>query len=454
MFRKRMCPRLVTRKVYFVSKVLIAPLAALALVVIAMMPPPVAAAGTGLSVDSGFGRNGRIVLPAYAAGRPQVVHATSTTEDGSLVVLSAIAPRGVKEFSGYHSPNERIKGVRFAMASIQPNGTVRRMAGGKRWSPARSVGKNGFLVDVAFDKFGRILLAYRTDANKTDPVLMRLKRDGSLDRAFGNGGRIRVEWPDEALSKHWGFDSFMVSPNGRIVLARSFEGHLDTQVFVLKSDGTPDTAFGDEGGLDLEGANYTNFEATKSGGLKLLSRTWSAATGSVGELLELNRRGRPKSSFGTNGRVSLPLEVLNFASSDTGETLVLWASRTGNYEFDVIVRRIDATGKTIADTSPIYHVPDSGDAGFPDDAGGGFRSTNRGFLYWWSAGYEDQGAYESELFFARRALPEDSTIRSLETKGLGMLFGGVDFTDDGRRMYASGTIGKPLKRVVVKRYRT
>lgn len=419
---------------------------------LALSPAPAAAAG--LTPDRGFGRNGRIVLPAYAAGRPQVVHQTATTDVGSLVVLSAIAPRGVKKFSGYHSPHERTKGVRFALASIRPNGTLRRMAGGRFWSPARSVGRNGVLMGVAFDEQGRVLLAYQADTSRNEPVLMRLRRNGSLDRGFGNGGRLRVKWPADELSKYWSFTALAFTPGGRIVLSRTFDGHLQTQILVLKPNGSPDTSFGREGGVELEGANYYGLKMPDSGGFKLHSSTWSAGTGFVSELLALDRSGRPDPSFGTNGKVSLPLVIHSSTTSPEGETLVLWESRTDTYEYDLIVRRLDETGKTIADTSPIYHVPDPGDAGFPDEAGGGFRATEQGFLYWWYAGYEDQGDYESELFYSRRALPEDDTIKSLETRGLGMLFGDVKFTDDGRRMYASGTIGKPLKRVVVKRYRT
>lgn len=103
---------------------------------------------------------------------------------------------------------------------------------------------------IAVQPDGKVLLAgYEDLANPGVPfVLARFNTDGSLDASFGNNGLVLHQWPDGGENK---CRAMKLQPDGKIILAgrtwNTAKGKYDFVLLRYLSDGSPDTAFGDNG---------------------------------------------------------------------------------------------------------------------------------------------------------------------------------------------------------------
>lgn len=181
--------------------------------------------------------------------------------------------------------------------------------------------------------------------------LFRLRQDGAVDRAFGDGGLVVDDFADDsALSQ-----GLAVQPNGRIlVLARTDRGAL---IRAYRPDGSPARGFGRHGNLRIAG----NFP-----GPALLSRPdgriliagqpddtigRDGGTGSEKLIIDaLLPDGSRDTAFGRDGRARMRMDIpsgdliVGAATVLPGGAIAV-AGEIGFFSSDAMVARFTADGR-------------------------------------------------------------------------------------------------------------
>jgi uncharacterized delta-60 repeat protein len=167
-------------------------------------------------VDHSFSRDGRVStgFPKSPGG----AHAVDIGKKGSVVAAGIACRR--------HGP------CYFAVAKYKSNGHLDRSFGERGRKRIGFQGRRGgSATGVAVDAKGRVLLGGTscTDTDRSDCefALARLRRNGELDRSFGDGGRVLTQFEDSGTRASAVANSMAIGPRGDIVLGGS--GCLATQ---------------------------------------------------------------------------------------------------------------------------------------------------------------------------------------------------------------------------------
>lgn len=178
-------------------------------------------------LDPSFGAGGKVVLDL---GGSDYAFDVAIDDDGGIVV---VGERAAAE-------------DRVAVVRLRPNGGLDPSFGGdgvvltsfgRRFQSANAV---ALMAD------GRIVIAGSTSNGSTGrSALARYRTDGSLDRAFGDDGRVTLDLSPSGER----FDDLAVLPGGAIVAAGSAERGLVPWFSVAKvlANGTLDDGFGRQG---------------------------------------------------------------------------------------------------------------------------------------------------------------------------------------------------------------
>lgn len=178
-------------------------------------------------LDPSFGDGGKVVVDL---GGSDYAFDVAIDDGGGIVVV------------GERSSTED----RVAVVRLRPNGLLDPTFGGdgivltsfgRRFQSANAV---ALMAD------GRIVIAGSTSNGSTGrSALARYRTDGSLDRAFGDDGRVTLDLSPSGER----FDDLVVLPGGAIVTAGSAERGLIPRFSVAKvrADGTLDDGFGRQG---------------------------------------------------------------------------------------------------------------------------------------------------------------------------------------------------------------
>src|SRR5215207_6264020 len=152
----------------------IAACACLAVVALVILTVPAGAGAAAGSLDRTFSHDGRKLSDL---GGKDKAHALAIEDDGRIVVAGQ---------SRHH----------FAVARYRRSGELDRSfaSDGTRVMERWSKGKAGA---IAIQKNGKIIVAGDTN---TDLTVARFRRNGALDRSFGNRGKVVV--PGENLFGH------------------------------------------------------------------------------------------------------------------------------------------------------------------------------------------------------------------------------------------------------------
>jgi len=237
--------------------------------------------------DLGFGGSG-MVTTSWAASTADAAYATTVghQRDGDIVAMGwrdrfrdesanfALArynPDGSLDREGFGAggkplidlgkddeildglvlPNDRIlvvgkRGERIVIARLTADGDLDRSFARPDGYQTVLVGNGSAAHGVAVDQSGRIIVVGFADMEgQRDMVVLRLSRNGALDRSFGEGGQVVVG--DPAIDER--AVAVALSPDGRIVVAgdAGAEGARDFQVRRFLRNGSPDLAFGNAG---------------------------------------------------------------------------------------------------------------------------------------------------------------------------------------------------------------
>ncbi|HVF54637.1 MAG TPA: Calx-beta domain-containing protein [Pyrinomonadaceae bacterium] len=142
---------------------------------------------------------------------------------------------------------------------------------------------------------GKIVIGLHitTSGSTIHGVLVRLNPDGMLDTAFGDGGKVLIEFG-------FGVEALALQPDGKILAGGEIDGLPTIKRF--NSDGSPDSAFG-TGGKAQIGFFYGSMHdiAVQSDG-KIVG-VGRQGTGTF-MLARFSSNGTPDATFGTGGLVS------------------------------------------------------------------------------------------------------------------------------------------------------
>lgn len=246
------------------------------------------------SPDVSFGRGG-MVTTGFGRGElaEAVAGAVAVQSDGRLVVAGS-ARLGEERRDD------------FALARYNRNGTLDRTFGrGGKVTTDFATGSE-FAAALVVQRDGKIVAA---GGASTDPeidavdfALVRYNRDGSLDRTFGNDGRVTTDFAG-------GFDrihALVLQPDGKLVAAgwastSPDRGWDDVALARYNRDGSLDRTFGDGGRVstDLGTSEYANALALQRDGKLVAAGVIGADFG----LVRYHRDGTLDRSFGDGGHV-------------------------------------------------------------------------------------------------------------------------------------------------------
>jgi uncharacterized delta-60 repeat protein len=192
-------------------------------------------------LDRSFGDAG-IVVTDVSPGASDVLHEVVLQPDGRIVVAGDTPAGGLgdtKFVIARYLPDGRLD------PTFGPNGIVTTDLGQGIDSPrGLLLQPDGRLVAVGNGGTGRY------------PVALRYLPDGSLDPAFGRGGRATMAGPMA------GAMAAALQSDGRIVVAGTADGmNPALAVARLLADGTPDTSFGEDGQVVTEVGWQANGDA-------------------------------------------------------------------------------------------------------------------------------------------------------------------------------------------------
>lgn len=248
--------------------------------------------GAAGSVDTSFG-GGVIVTPVGVS--EDYANAVAVQADGKVLVAGSTATSQGTQFSVVRHLRDGGLDPSFGQ-------------GGKVVLPMGTRGNDG-VAALAVQPDGRIVLAGSSDqgASGMDFALLRLLPDGQPDPSFGSGGKLIVDFfggTDRARA-------LALLPDGRIVVGGEAHsgaaGGLDFALLQLRTDGTPDPAFGTGGRV---------VTAIRSGGSSELIRGLALpvvdgeqrilAVGGEGDFMAVRYRadGALDTTFGAGGKVA------------------------------------------------------------------------------------------------------------------------------------------------------
>jgi uncharacterized delta-60 repeat protein len=191
---------------------------------------------------------------------------------------------------------------RFCVARLRSNGTLDTAfgSGGKRVISfgGDSLGESVF--GAALQPDGKIVLAGGSDLRA---AVARLNPNGSLDTTFSGDGKKTFNWAPGDFSRT---QAVLVLPNGKLVVA-GFSGPEggDIQAARLKTNGALDTAFGTGGKARVDfGDTEFGFAAARQADGRIVVAGRSLGSGAV--VARLRANGTLDPDFDGDGRLTLP----------------------------------------------------------------------------------------------------------------------------------------------------
>jgi len=234
----------------------------------------------------------------------------------------AIQPNGQIVVAGSSDARGTSPDYDFALARFQPDGSLDTAfgEGGKVLTPFGTAPSMDIANAVAIQPNGRIVVVGQSNAGgSTDFAVARYDRDGALDATFGTGGTVLTD-----VTGAQGIDiavDVAVRANGEIVVAGSGGGF--SLVRYLR-DGTLDPTFGTGGHVNTPLFGRAQAVAIQSDG-RIVAAGWSSAkVGSFDRdftLTRYHRDGSPDTSFGNGGKVAT--DFSGNGSDDAASALAL-----------------------------------------------------------------------------------------------------------------------------------
>lgn len=253
------------------------------------------------SPDATFGDGGSASLPFGPDGVEELCAAIAFQSDGRIVIA------GVSQFPGFGTRDPY-----FLVVRLTADGALdATFAGGAGYLifPYEALGE-GSAAAVAIDASGRIVVAGGAQSDVPDEnfAVARLLPDGTFDATFNGTGSETLTFyssPSYEYANHVAIDA-----EGRIVLAGNASG--TTALARLLDDGTLDPAFGDGGKvLVANGTGAAGFLIDHAGRLVAAGTVPSASDSQNADFgaVRFFDDGTQDMSFGVDGVASVAFDL-------------------------------------------------------------------------------------------------------------------------------------------------
>ncbi len=287
------------------------------------------------SLDTSFGTGGKQLTPVGVGN--EYGNSVTLQPDGKIVV-AGVSSNGSNDD--------------FSLIRLSANGSLDSSfgSGGKLLVPVGSSTDQAFSVKLQPD--GKIVVAgYSGIGGNEEFSLIRLNADGSLDGSFGTGGKLLVP---VGSSDDFGY-SVTLQPDGKIVVAgySSNGSNWDFSLIRLNVNGSLDTSFSGDGKLLIPVGSSLDYGYSVTlqpdGKIVVAGEIWIAGNSTVFGLIRLNADGSLDSSFGTGGKLLMPVGSSNdLAYSVTlqpdGKIVVAGYSNDSSYNIDFALIRLNPDG--------------------------------------------------------------------------------------------------------------
>lgn len=281
------------------------------------------------SPDPTFSADGQVLTDL---GGDDSAHSVAIQRDGKIVVIGDSWTPG---------------NIRLAIVRYTPDGLLDPTFGEAGIVLTLFPGLYSFGTDVAIQRNGMIVVSGISivDGEGERMAVARFAQDGSLDPTFGGGDGMTLL--DQYMAES---HESAVRRDGTILLSgNAGDSAEDFVVGGLTKTGQVLASFGVDGVAvtDLGGNDFSETLLVRRNG-RLVSAGWTDAAGGVDiALVMLNARGRPVTSFGTDGTVITDLggvdEARAIASTADGGILVAGNSDADG-TVDFILVKYTATG--------------------------------------------------------------------------------------------------------------
>jgi uncharacterized delta-60 repeat protein len=274
--------------------------AGIAAAVAVLVTSSVALAASG-DLDQGFGGGGRVTTVFGA--QPSAASAVVVQPDWKIVAVGSRADGS------------------FVLARYRGDGTLDPTFGGDG-RVTTPISPYSSAYDVAIQADGKILVVGR-DFHRGAFALVRYRPNGTLDRTFGDDGKVTTRFGSGAIAQ-----AVAIQDNGKILAAGlMFPGcGGDDSVFALaryRPDGTLDPTFGDGGRVTttittcLDDTAISALAIQDDGKIVAAGSGHSDPSGPFSLMLaRYGRGGGLDATFGTQGIVITPVGDYTSAASD------------------------------------------------------------------------------------------------------------------------------------------
>jgi uncharacterized delta-60 repeat protein len=202
-----------------------------------------------LNTEFGFGQ--------FGGETSEIAHNVALQADGKIVAAG-------EWFDGFTSD--------FALARYLTDGTLDNTFGrldgtqpsGKQLVDFGSADDDGEGVSVVtVGGQSKIVVSGQTDNNKGDIAVARLNANGTLDDAFGDGGRVSTNYGLIDLPNDDVGHAVVVQPDGKVIVGgrTGAGGFGDFGLARFNRDGTVDTSFGNNGTIQTEMGVFDSLNA-------------------------------------------------------------------------------------------------------------------------------------------------------------------------------------------------
>jgi uncharacterized delta-60 repeat protein len=259
----------------------------------ASKPLTVTVRGLAGEVDTSFA-GGSIVTPVDIG--EDYVNAVAVQSDGKVLVAGA---------------SSTIKGTKVSLLRYGRDGGLDTSFGnGGKVLTALGARGNDSASAIAVQADGKIVVAGSSDQGGTaglDFALLRYNADGSLDATFGNGGIVLTDL-GSATDRAW---AVLLMADGKIVLGGETNtgttaGGVDFALARYRADGSLDAAFGNGGRVVTSLKSATGTDSVRALAVQTVNgNTRILAAGGEGDFIaaRYTDAGTLDASFGVNGKV-------------------------------------------------------------------------------------------------------------------------------------------------------
>jgi uncharacterized delta-60 repeat protein len=192
-----------------------------------MLAAPLPAMAQSGTLDVRFGLFGRVITDF--AGGSDAAAAVAVQPDGRIVAAGWTTANGSAD---------------FALARYHADGTLDASFGsGGKVTTAFRAGSLDMALAVALQPDGKIVAAGQTSSGNSDFALARYNVDGTLDASFGANGTVATDFLAQSSDAAF---AVVVQADGKIVAAgqANVDGGFDFALARYNNDGTLDAAFG------------------------------------------------------------------------------------------------------------------------------------------------------------------------------------------------------------------